>query len=116
MPKKTYVWNPDTRKMELVFDSEQVEHHHFVRGDIQEFKSPITGEIIQSRSDLRRHMKTHGVIQTAELDQKEMARKSQDRRLMAAGIHPKQKAARIDALRGAYEQVRNNNRSKARFG
>lgn len=32
-----------------------------VLGDIEPFKSPITGEVIRGRAHLRRHMKEHGV-------------------------------------------------------
>lgn len=123
MAKKTYRYNPDTKQMELVYDSEastdpapDSEHHHFVRGDISEFVSPINGAVIGSRSDLRRHMKQHGVIATSELCPKELAAKAKERSLMAAGIHPKQKAARIEALRGAIEHVRNTERSRRKYG
>ena len=116
MPKKTYRYNPKSKEMELVYDSERVEHQHYVRGDIEPFVSPINGAVIGSRSDLRRHMKTHGVVPTAELCQKELSRKAEDRRQMAAGVHPAQKAARIEALRNSFERTRDEARSRSRYG
>lgn len=39
---------------------------HFVRGDIEAFVSPVTGEVISSRAGLREHEKRTG--QTNDLD------------------------------------------------
>lgn len=124
MPKKTYRYNPALGEMELIYDSEAAEsatgpatdHYHFVRGDIPDFVSPIDGSRIGSRSELRKHTKRYGVIPQAELCPKEMARKAEQRRQMAAGTHPSQKAARIEALRGAFERTRNEARARSRYG
>ena len=40
--------------------------HLNVMGDIEPFKSPITGEVIRGRAHLRQHMKQHGVTNSAD--------------------------------------------------
>lgn len=116
MSKKTYRYNPESKEMELVNDSASTEHHHFVRGDMPEFVSPIDGAVIGSRSQYRNHTKRYGVVPQAELCPKELAHKVEERRQMRAGVHPSQKAARIEAIKGAYECVRNESRSRSRYG
>ena len=37
-----------------------------VMGDIEPFKSPITGEVIRGRGHLRQHMKDHGVTHASD--------------------------------------------------
>lgn len=125
MPKKTYRYNPESKELELVYDSDQAsglatgseaDHHHFVRGDIPDFVSPIDGTRIGSRSQLRDHTKRYGVVPQAELCPRETARKAEERRQMTAGIHPSQKAARIEALRASFERTRDAQRSRGRYG
>lgn len=123
MAKKTYRYNPESGEMDLIYDSEATEtagpeavHYHFVRGDIPDFVSPIDGSRIGSRSDLRRHTKRYGVVPVSEVCPKEMARKAEQRRQMREGVHPSQKAARIEALRGAFERTRDEARSRSRYG
>jgi hypothetical protein len=117
MPKKTYRYNPESKEMELVYDSEGVpDAMHYVRGDIEPFVSPINGAVIGSRSEYRKHTKRYGVIPQAELCPKEMARKAEERRQMNAGVHPSQKAARLEAIKGAFERARNEARARSRYG
>ena len=40
-----------------------------VLGDIEPFKSPITGEVIRGRAHLRQHMKEHGVTHSGDYSQ-----------------------------------------------
>lgn len=40
-----------------------------VMGDIEPFKSPITGETIRGRAHLRQHMKEHGVTHSGDYSQ-----------------------------------------------
>jgi hypothetical protein len=44
-----------------------VDDGHFVRGELQPFRSPITGEWIDSRSKYAAHCQRHNVVPTEEL-------------------------------------------------
>ncbi len=100
--RRRYVWDPELKELvEVGATPNAAEHHHFVRGDIQEFKSPINGQVIGSRSKLRAHMKTHRVIPTAELCPKELQQKAQDRQARQEGRTPAQRRDRIEALKHA---------------
>jgi len=57
----------------------------YIQPDIEPFKSPITGEIISSRSQLRQHHKEHGTT---------------DARDYSAGFFEKKQREREDAIRG----------------
>lgn len=106
MSKKTYRYNPESKEMELVNDSASTEHHHFVRGDMPEFVSPIDGAVIGSRSQYRNHTKRYGVVPQAELCPKEMAQKSAERRAKRDGTTPAQRADRVEAIKHAIDVAR----------
>lgn len=79
----------------------------FVQGDIQAFVSPINGEVISDRGQLRRHMKIHGVTNPSDYKD-HFEKKKRERELYNSGVHPKQIAERREAASDAYEKVRNN--------
>lgn len=108
--RRRYVWSPAANALVEVDTQppgDSGDHHHFVRGDISDFVSPIDGTRIGSRSDLRQHMRKYGVVPQAELCPRDMARKAEQRRQMRAGTHPSQKAARIETIRHVLQAVRN---------
>ena len=51
---------------------------HHVMGDIEPFKSPITGEIIRGRAHLRQHMKQHGVTYSDDYSQEWYEKRRKD--------------------------------------
>lgn len=62
--RKRYIQHPETH--ELIPAEEYVspsEHRHFVVGDIQAYKSMVTGEMIEGRRQHREHLKSHGVVE-----------------------------------------------------
>jgi hypothetical protein len=64
-PKRgRYIWD-DSKKM-LVHESEYAEcvsQAHMVMGDIQPYRSMVTGEIINSRSRHREHLRERGLVE-----------------------------------------------------
>lgn len=64
MTRKTWVQDPITLKL---IPKEEYEPRpqagFFVQGDIQPYKSMITGEMITSRSHHRAHLRQHGCIE-----------------------------------------------------
>lgn len=79
MPK--WIQDPETGKLipaeEYCPKSE--EHHFFAQGDFKSFKSPVTGEQITDRGQMRRHMKQHGITPTSEYSKEFMRSKSNQR-------------------------------------
>lgn len=65
MTRKRYIQDPDTGA--LVSADEYVSARDnasaYVMGDIQPYKSMVTGEMISSRSRHRDHLKQHNVIE-----------------------------------------------------
>ncbi len=64
MTRKSWVQDPET--LELVPKDEyrpRQDAGFFVMGDIQPYKSMITGEMIQGRRQHREHLRQHGVIE-----------------------------------------------------
>ena len=53
VPKDEATFNADSPKLTVM-------------GDIEPFKSPITGETIRGRAHLRQHMKEHGVTHSSD--------------------------------------------------
>lgn len=64
MTRKTWVQDPVTLKL-IPKDEYQPRHEagFFVIGDIQPYKSMITGEMIQGRRQHREHLRQHGCIE-----------------------------------------------------
>lgn len=76
---RTFIWDPDLQKMVPKKDYvERQERQHMVIGPLKEFRSPITGEMITNREQLRQHNRAHGVTNSADYSQSylESARKA----------------------------------------
>lgn len=105
--KRTFVYNPETKRMEERATLRS-ERYHTVMGDIKDFVSPISGEVISDRGAYRRHMREHELVPyedgkvTAARVRREMAQREKQERLRSV----------IDS----YEHVRNQERAKSRFG
>lgn len=112
MPRQTYIYDERLKKLvpkdEYYTDLEDT--GPMIQPDIQPFKSIIDGEVIGSRSDLRRHMKKHGVVQTSEFSA-EWSRAAARRREIQKGRHDK--AQRLQALSDSFEHVRDQNRARS---
>lgn len=64
MTKQSWVQCPET--LELIPANEYVRHSDdapFIIGDIQPYKSMITGEMIHGRAQHRAHLRQHGCIE-----------------------------------------------------
>lgn len=62
--RRRYIQHPET--FELIPAEEYIPpevHRHFVIGDIQPYKSMVTGEMIDGRRKHREHLKSHGVVE-----------------------------------------------------
>ena len=68
---------------------------------LQPFISPITGEEITCREQLRRHNRAHGVTNSADYSPEWMERKAKERHAQATGDTPQARAERIEALKHA---------------
>jgi hypothetical protein len=67
--------------------------------DIKPFKSPITGEIISSRSQLRQHHKEHGTTDSRDYSGSYFERKAQQREKAINGRTEADRRHRVDIMR-----------------
>ena len=67
--------------------------------DIEPFKSPITGEIISSRSQLRQHNRKHGVTDSRDYSASFFEKKAKEREIAMNGRSAADRRHRIDILR-----------------
>ncbi len=107
MTRVTYILDPDTRK--LVLKSDYVRpgpNAPAVHGDIAAFKSPVTGEIIDDRGQLRRHNKQHGVTDLRDYGPEYFERKTKEMHAESTGQTPGAKKERIENIIHAIEQQR----------
>jgi hypothetical protein len=84
---------------------------HELQMDITPFKSPINGAIINSRSQLRDHMKRHDVV-FADDYKEHAAKKAREREERIKGTHPEVRAERVRFISDAFERVRNERIAK----
>ena len=68
---------------------------------LEPFISPITGEEITSREQLRRHNRDHGVTNAQDYSAEWMERKTAERERKARGDTPQDRAERIELLKQA---------------
>lgn len=107
--RRKFVYDPVSKEMVEVGAATAADvDAPMVWGDQKPFVSPVTGEMITDRGQLRRHLKQHGVAPadevrgTAERVRRERARAEAE--------------GRKRDLISAYEHTRNQERAKARFG
>jgi hypothetical protein len=62
------------------YNGNNVRADYHIQPDIEPFTSPITGEVIMGRSHLRRHMKQHGVTNSADYSPEFYERKQTERK------------------------------------
>ncbi len=107
MTRKTYIQDPMTGK--LVLKNSYVPksfHTHAVHGDIESFTSPITGEVISDRGQLRRHNRENGVTDSRDYSRKSNEKRSKEMDLERRGQTPQAKKERIELIKQACEQHR----------
>ena len=75
---------------------------HHVMGDIEAFVSPINGQVINTRSQLERHMREHNVAPTADFKD-HWANKEAQRRSPRADAQAKRE--RVEAIKGAAHRL-----------
>lgn len=109
MTRRKFVYDPETKEMVEVTAGRPADvDAPVVWGDQKEFRSPVTGEMITDRGQLRRHMKIHGIAPAHELAGTAERVRRERARAEAEG----RKRSIIDA----YEHTRNQERSRQRYG
>ena len=99
MSRITYVWDKATG--ELVLKSEHrpfVPDAPVVHGDIEDFVSPITKEVIHDRGQLRRHNKRHGVTDSRDYSPEYIAKRSNERDDRMTGNTKAARAERVEII------------------
>ncbi len=101
MPRNTYVYCPVQKKVvEKGLEIDEEEHRGpMVIGPLEPFKSPITGELITSRTQLKRHNREHGVTNSADYSPEWYARKQEQRKREMQGDTERQRQERIETLK-----------------
>jgi hypothetical protein len=72
--------------------------------DITPFKSPVTGEIITTRSQLRQHNKDHGVTDSRDYSGEFFEKKTRERERAINGRTEQDHKDRIDILREQFNR------------
>lgn len=100
MSRTTYVW--DSASGELVLkgaaNSGYVPDAPVVHGDIEDFVSPITKEVIHDRGQLRAHNKRHGVTDSRDYSKDFMEKREKQRHDEITGNNPRAKQERIELI------------------
>jgi hypothetical protein len=84
----------------------------FVRGDIQEFVSPIDGTIISSQKGYRDHCKKHRVVSFNEFDAGHFERAGKHRTAELNGMLPEQRRERAEDLKRSIHILQYGNRGR----
>ena len=79
-------------------------HGVMIQTDIEPFVSPITKELITSRSHLRIHNKRHGVTDSRVYSHEFMLKRSHERINQMTGNNPEAKAERIEICKQTLEK------------
>ena len=102
--RKSWVQDPKTGK--LIPKEEYVPERaktHMIMPDIEDFVSPVTKEVIGSRSTLRKHMKEHNLAHMDDF-KNHWEKRSQEMRNHTRS--KEERASRIEALKHAMEKNR----------
>lgn len=109
MARTTYVYCQKARKMVLK-GTEHDEHDDrkgpMVIGPMQPFTSPITGEEITSREQLKRHNRAHGVTNSADYSPEWYQKKAKERQAVLNGTTPEARRERVAAIQAAMQKHR----------
>ena len=107
--RRKFVYDPVSKEMVEVTNGPVAEvDAPVVWGDQKPFVSPVTGEMITDRGQLRRHMKIHDIAPAHELAGTAERVRREKARAEAEG----RKRSIIDA----YEHTRNQERARKRYG
>lgn len=100
-----WVQHPTTGKFipKELYDREDV-NAPYVQGDVKDFISPITKEMITDRGQLRRHMQQYGVTRSEDYSEDFLKKRSKARDDKMTGNTPQAKAERREALNRALEK------------
>jgi len=74
-------------------------HSVYIVEDLEPFKSPITGEIISSRSQLRQHHREHGTTDARDYSSGYFEKKAREREAAINGRTDSDRQNRIEILR-----------------
>lgn len=77
-----------------------------ILGDIEPFKSPITGEWITSRSQLRQHQKEHGVTDSRDYSPEFFQKRTEERLAKMEGRTREDRIDRIERIKYALDKHR----------
>ena len=101
MSRKSWVQDPVTGKLIPKEDYVRRPDHATatVMGDIEPFVSPITKELVSSRSQLRQHNRDHGVTDSRDYSSEFMLDRANKRAAAALGQTPEAKQDRINLIR-----------------
>ena len=104
MSKTTYVYCQVAKKMVEKGSEQQLDpvtKAPMIIPPLKPFISPITGEEITCREQLRRHNRDHGVTNSADYSPEWMERKAKERIARANGDTPQARQERIEAIKHA---------------
>lgn len=111
--RRRYVWDPELKELVEIPLERTPEALPYVWRDIESYQSTVDGTVITDRKQHREHMKRHNMAPTADFT--ETWRKAREERIQHLnGTHPADRAARVNALRDAFEHVRNQQRSRGK--
>jgi hypothetical protein len=103
-------WIQDSETGEMVPREKWIEHKYggerapAVHGDIEAFRSPIDGSIIDDRGKLRAHNKKHGVTNCADYSQDWFDKKASERESVMRGDSIKAKRERQETIKDAIQR------------
>jgi hypothetical protein len=64
MSRQRYIQDPETLRLVPAEEYQTgVTAGYYIQGDIQPYKSSVTGELIQSRSKHREHLRQHNLVE-----------------------------------------------------
>ena len=103
MSKKSYVFDPKTKKMveKIAFSESNNEKTAFVHDEIDAFVSPVDGSVIDSRRKLREHNKKHGVTDMRDYGPQYFERKQRERDEILSAKVGSERKGRIEAIQEA---------------
>jgi len=101
----SYVQDPKTGKLVPRGTYERAEvNAPAVHGDVADFVSPISRELITDRAQLRRHNEKHGVTNTADFSSAYIAERARKRQSESLGTTAQAKKERMNLIRSELDK------------
>ena len=103
----TMVYCPVEKKMVVKGTEQRIDQTTgapMVIPPLKPFVSPITGEEITSREQLRRHNRAHGVTDSRDYSQEYYERKAEENHRKSIGDTPADRADRIETIKRAMQR------------